>query len=41
MEDLLVLPIVGASVAHVTRQDALDAWRRFAALMVDAFGQGW
>jgi AcrR family transcriptional regulator len=38
-EDLLVLLIANASVVHVTREDAPDAWRRFVALMLDAFGQ--
>jgi len=38
-EDLLVLLVANASVVHVTRQDAPDAWRRFVALMLDAFGQ--
>jgi AcrR family transcriptional regulator len=38
-EDLLVLLIANASVVHVTRRDAPDAWRRFVALMLDAFGQ--
>jgi len=38
-EDLLVLLVANASVVHVTRQDAPDAWRRFAALMLDAFSQ--
>jgi AcrR family transcriptional regulator len=37
-EDLLVLLIANASVVHVTGQDAPDAWRRFVALMLDAFG---
>lgn len=36
-EDLLLLLIAHAAVAHVTRQDAPDAWRRFVALMLDAF----
>jgi AcrR family transcriptional regulator len=39
VEDLLVLLVANASVVHVTRQDAPDAWRRFVALMLDAFGQ--
>ena len=38
-EDLLVLLVANASVVHVTRQDAPGAWRRFVALMLDAFGQ--
>ncbi|HTT49838.1 MAG TPA: helix-turn-helix domain-containing protein [Streptosporangiaceae bacterium] len=38
-EDLLVLLIANASVVHVTRRDAPGAWRRFAALMLDAFSQ--
>jgi AcrR family transcriptional regulator len=39
IEDLLVLLIANASVVHVTRVDAPGAWRRFVALMLDAFGQ--
>jgi len=39
VEDLLVLLVANASVVHVTRQDAPDAWRRYVALMLDAFGQ--
>ena len=39
VEDLLVLLVANASVVHVTRQDAPDAWRRFVALLLDAFGQ--
>jgi AcrR family transcriptional regulator len=38
-EDLLLLLIAHAAVVHVTRQDAPDAWRRFVALMLDAFGR--
>jgi len=38
-EDLLVLLVANASVVHVTRQDAPEAWRRFVGLMLDAFGQ--
>ncbi len=38
-EDLLLLLIAHASVVHVTGQDAPDAWRRFVALMLDAFGR--
>jgi AcrR family transcriptional regulator len=37
-EDLVLLLIAHAAVVHVTRQDAPDAWRRFVALMLDAFG---
>lgn len=36
-EDLLLLLIATAAVVHVTGRDAPDAWRRFAALMLDAF----
>jgi AcrR family transcriptional regulator len=36
-EDLLLLLIANAAVAHVTRADAPGAWRRFAALALDAF----
>ncbi len=36
-EDLLLLLIANASVVHVTRPDAPDAWRRFVALALDAF----
>ena len=39
VEDLLVLLVANASVVHVTRQEAPDAWRRFVALMLDAFCQ--
>jgi AcrR family transcriptional regulator len=39
VEDLLVLLVANASVVHVTGQDAPDAWRRFVALMLDAFGR--
>ena len=39
VEDLLILLVANASVLHVTRQEAPDAWRRFVALMLDAFGQ--
>ena len=38
-EDLLVLLVANASVVHVTSQEAPEAWRRFVALMLDAFGQ--
>jgi AcrR family transcriptional regulator len=37
-EDLLLLLIAHAAVAHVTREDAPSAGRRFVALMLDAFG---
>jgi len=36
-EDLLILLIANATVVHVTRADAPDAWRRFVALALDAF----
>jgi AcrR family transcriptional regulator len=36
-EDLLLLLMANAAIAHVTQQDAPDAWRRFAALILDAF----
>jgi AcrR family transcriptional regulator len=38
-EDLLLLLIASAAVAQATCQDAPDAWRRFAALAVEAFGR--
>jgi AcrR family transcriptional regulator len=37
-EDLLLLLIATAAVMQVTRADAPDAWRRFVALALDAFG---
>jgi AcrR family transcriptional regulator len=37
-EDLLLVVIANAAVVHVTRADAPDAWRRFVALILDAFG---
>lgn len=36
-EDLMLLLIANAAVAHVTRSDAPDAWRRLVALFLDAF----
>jgi hypothetical protein len=36
-EDLVLLLIATATVMHVTQADAPDAWRRFAALALDAF----
>src|SRR5262249_34677153 len=36
-EDLLLLLIAHAAVAHVTRHDAPHAGRRFVALVLDAF----
>jgi AcrR family transcriptional regulator len=36
-EDLLLVLIANAAVAHVTGPDAPDAWRRFVGLMLDAF----
>jgi AcrR family transcriptional regulator len=38
VEDLLLLMIAHAAVVHVSREDAPEAWRRFVALMLDAFG---
>ena len=36
-EDLLLVLIANAAVAHVTGTDAPDAWRRFVGLILDAF----
>jgi len=36
-EDLVLLLIATAGVMHVTRADAPGAWRRFVALVLDAF----
>jgi len=36
-EDLLLVLIANAAVAHVTGPDAPDAWRRFVGLILDAF----
>jgi len=36
-EDLLLLLIANAAVAHVTGRDAPDGWRRFVALVLDGF----
>jgi AcrR family transcriptional regulator len=36
-EDLLLLLIANAAILRVTRQDAPGAWRRFVALVLDAF----
>ena len=36
-EDLLLMMVANAAVAHVTRVDAPDAWRRFVALILDGF----
>jgi AcrR family transcriptional regulator len=36
-EDLVLVLIATAAVMHVTHVDAPDAWRRFAALALDAF----
>ena len=36
-EDLVLLLIATATIMHVTRADAPDAWRRFVALALDAF----
>jgi AcrR family transcriptional regulator len=38
-EDLVLLLIATSAVMHVTRVDAPDAWRRFVALALDAFGR--
>ncbi len=38
-EDLLILLIANAAVVQVTGTDAPDAWRRFVALALDAFGR--
>ncbi len=38
-EDLLLLLIASAAIVQVTRFDAPHAWRRFVALVLDAFGQ--
>jgi AcrR family transcriptional regulator len=39
-EDLLVLLIASAAVGHATQADAPDTWRRFVALVLDAFERG-
>lgn len=39
-EDLLLLLIASAAVGQVTRVDAPDTWRRFVALILDAFERG-
>ncbi|HYB48442.1 MAG TPA: helix-turn-helix domain-containing protein [Streptosporangiaceae bacterium] len=36
-EDLVLLLIATATIMHVTRADAPDAWRRFVALALDSF----
>jgi len=36
-EDLVLLLIATATVMHVTRADAPEAWRRFVALALDSF----
>jgi AcrR family transcriptional regulator len=38
-EDLLLLLIANAAIMHVTRNDAPHTWRRFVALLLDAFRQ--
>ena len=38
-EDLLFLLMANAAILHLTRRDAPDAWRRFVALMLDAFAR--
>ena len=38
-EDLVLLLVATAAVMHVTHADAPDAWRRFVALALDAFGR--
>lgn len=37
IEDLMLLVIANSAVVHITGPDAPDAWRRFAALVLDAF----
>ncbi len=39
-EDLLLLLIASAAVGQATRADAPDTWRRFVALLLDAFERG-
>jgi AcrR family transcriptional regulator len=39
-EDLLVLLIASAAVGQATQADAPETWRRFVALVLDAFGGG-
>lgn len=36
-EDLLLMLVANAAVARITHADAPDAWRRFVALILDAF----
>lgn len=36
-EDLLLMLIANAAVAHITGPDGPDAWQRFVGLMLDAF----
>ncbi|HTY27687.1 MAG TPA: TetR/AcrR family transcriptional regulator [Mycobacterium sp.] len=38
--DVVVMLLANAGVLEATREHAPDAWRRFAALMVDSFGAG-
>jgi AcrR family transcriptional regulator len=38
--DVVVMVLANAGVVEATREHAPDAWRRFAALMVDAFRAG-
>jgi AcrR family transcriptional regulator len=37
IEDLMLVVIANSAVAQITGPDAPDAWRRFAALVLDAF----
>jgi len=37
IEDLMLVLIANSAVAHITGPDAPDAWRRFVALVLDAF----
>jgi hypothetical protein len=37
VEDLMLVLIANSAVAHITGPDAPDAWRRFVALVLDAF----
>ncbi len=40
MGDVVVILLANAGVLEATHAHAPDAWRRFAALMVDAFCTG-
>jgi len=37
IEDLMLVLIANSAIAHIAGPDAPDAWRRFAALVLDAF----